>query len=381
MNKPKLLLVADTYHPQVDGIVVFIDEFIKRARERFQISLLVPKFKGSQEKKESQAFFLDTSKLFKPLPTYPSVKLSLKNLSRIKKAVKENDIIFLQGPSLGTLLAVHYAKKLKKKSLLYLHVLPWELFEKSKSWIVGRLAKLLKRIFISYYNQCDEILIPYHELNSELRKEGIKNKMTVARLGIDIDKFHPSPDKARSKQKVGLDKNKTVIGFVGRISREKNVHVLLEAFKKLKDQSDLILLIVGDGPKEQKKEMEELENCKITGFVHNVQDYLQAMDIFVLPSLTETTSLATLEAMSSGLPVIVTKVGFMSRYIIKNHNGVFFPRDNATILTIKLERLLKNQGIREKLGQNARRTVAYSFSWERSINKIKRVILELLYHS
>ena len=150
---------------------------------------------------------------------------------------------------------------------------------------------------------------------------------------------------------------------------------MLEAFKKLKNQEDLHLLMVGDGPKDQTKYFKELSNCTITGFVDNVQDYLKAMDVFVMPSLTETTSLATLEAMSCGLPVIVTKIGFMKRYIIKNHNGLFFPKDSSSVLAVKIEKILQDHEFKTKISQNARKTVAYSFSWDRSINKIKKIIL------
>ena len=98
-----------------------------------------------------------------------------------------------------------------------------------------------------------------------------------------------------------------------------------------------------------------------------------------MPSLTETTSLATLEAMSSGLPVIVTKIGFMNSYIVKDHNGLFFPRNSSTLLAAKIEKLLKHPEVMERLGQQARKTVAYGFSWERSINRIKKLLLKRYY--
>jgi len=122
-----------------------------------------------------------------------------------------------------------------------------------------------------------------------------------------------------------------------------------------------------------------LKNCTITGFVDNVYDYMKAMDVFVMPSLTETTSLATLEAMSSGLPVITSKVGFMKNYIVKDYNGIFFPRDSSTMLAMKIKKIRNDRDFRNKLSQNARKTIAYSFSWERSINKIKRLLNKLNY--
>jgi len=97
------------------------------------------------------------------------------------------------------------------------------------------------------------------------------------------------------------------------------------------------------------------------------------MDIFVMPSLTETTSLAILEAMGCGIPVITTKVGFPKEYIVKNHNGLLFPRGNQYNLKIQLKKLLDNPKLRKTLSHHAR-TTAKSFSWDKTAEKIKGII-------
>jgi len=256
----------------------------------------------------------------------------------------------------------------------YVHVVSWELFEK---FFPKFMSRIFKKMYVKTYNRCDQLLLPYYKLEEELAAAGVKTNMQVARLGIDINRFLPAKDRAASKARLGLP-NRTVIGYVGRISKEKNTLVLLDAFRKLNPQR-FFLLMVGDGQAEIVEKLKEGKSCKVTGFVNDVEKYLQAMDIFVMPSLVETTSLATLEAMSCGLPVIVTKVGFMKEYITKDYNGLFFPRGNPTMLALKVEKLMRNQELREKLSQNARKTIAYSFSWERSINKIKRILLKIYY--
>ena len=371
-DKPKLLLVADTYYPKVDGTLKFIEEFMKRTQDNFEISLLVPNY---GVKKGRNVTYIEPSKIIK-MSDYPSIKFSFKNFSRIKKAVKEADIIFVQGPALISYLSIHYAHKYHKKTVFYLHTISWELLEKFLPSIISKLfSRIIKKISISFYNRCQGIFVPYYDLKDYLIKEGVKTEIITARLGVDIDLFHPPHDKQLSKKKIKIGPDKKVIGYVGRISKEKNTHLLLEGFKKLEKQKNYFLLMVGDGPESQTKEFKENPNCKVTGFVNNVQDYLKAMDIFVMPSLTETTSLATLEAMASGLPVIATKVGFIKHYLVKDHNGLFFPRNSSTMLSVKINQLLQNKELRLKLGQNARKTVAYAFSWERSINRIKKLLL------
>ena len=236
---------------------------------------------------------------------------------------------------------------------------------------------MLKNYFVRFYNKWDLLIVPYPDVKRELRREGIRTNIQVGKLGVDINKFLPAKDIDRSKKKLKLP-DKIVIGYVGRICKEKNTLVLLEAFKRL-DPDKFFLLMVGDGNPDIVKEFKEYKNCKVTGFVDNVENYLQAMDAFVMPSLTETTSLATLEAMSCGLPVIVSKVGYMKEYIKRDHNGLFFPRTNPAVLALKIEKLFKDDHLRARIGKNARKTVAYAFSWERSINKIKRILLKFYY--
>ena len=372
----KVLIVADTYHPKVDGTLMFMDEFYKRAKKDFELSYLVPKFKGSPNRKHIS--FFEVSKWIK-LSGYNSFSLSLRNFSLLKEEIKKNELIFVQGPALASYLAMYYGRKYDKLVVTYIHVITWELFEKFlkvPQWIYNPTLKLFKKIMVWLYNRCDLVLAPYNELRDTLQNSGVTTNVEVAKLGVDIERFHPTKERSKAKEKIKINHSKTVIGYVGRVSQEKNVMTLVKAFKSLPHQDSLHLLIVGDGEPEVVNTIKKMKNCSVTSFVRNVEDYLQAMDIFVMPSLTETTSLATLEAMASGLPVIATKVGYIKEYISKDYNGVFFPRENASHLGLKLQKLIEEPHLRERLGKNARKTIAYSFSWERSINKIKRILTQ-----
>ncbi len=372
--KPKLLIVSDTYHPKVDGTVRFIEEFTTRAKHDFSITLAVPQF--TPESREATVL-LPVASWLRPLPAYPSVNLfSRKTWRAVSQQVQQADLVFVQGPSLGSLLAIFYAKRFQKPCVLYLHVLPWELFAQG-STLPGKsfLAKLAKKVFLYLYNKCTLIILPYAELQQQLQ---LKAPTTIAKLGIDISRFSPVERKDEAKAKLGIGKDKKVIGYVGRISPEKNIHVLLKAAGKLPHQQHLLVLLVGDGDAHLIEECRKMPNCRVTGFVSNVQDYLQAMDIFVMPSLTETTSLATLEAMATGLPVIATKVGFIPQYITKGYNGYFFPRNSPSVLAVKLEKLLRDAPLRKAIGLQARKTVSYSFSWERSMSRMRRLLLNHL---
>ncbi|MBI4983481.1 glycosyltransferase, partial [Candidatus Woesearchaeota archaeon] len=207
--KPKLLIVTDTYYPKVDGTLKFIEEFIKRADQDFEISLLVP-YLGIKKSIGNQVniTYLDISNLWH-ISDYPSIKLSSSNLKKIKNVIKEADIVFIQGPALASYLGIYYSHRYHKKTILYTHTIAWELFEKFFPELLKKLfSGLIRKISIFIYNRCDEILIPYHDLKLQLSEQGIKTEMVIARLGVDTEKFSPLLEKNLAKLKLGISPEK-----------------------------------------------------------------------------------------------------------------------------------------------------------------------------
>jgi glycosyltransferase involved in cell wall biosynthesis len=372
----KLLIVTDTYFPKKDGVIIFLKKIIPSI-ENFEITVLAPKFAEDQKPiKNSELVTITVSNKFK-LADYPSIKFSRDNLRKIKKQVQEADVLFVQdvGP-LGA-LSIRYAKKLSKPIVAYVHQITWEQLANviSTSWIMNSLTFIFRRLVKRLYNKCNLLIVPYKSLALDLRNRGVLTKEAVIKLGVSSDIFSPPENKAEAKKAVGIDPSSIVIGYCGRISKEKDISTLRRAYFRLKDDyQKTYLLIVGGGTKEEVEKFKELRDVKVTGFINNVPQYLQAMDIFVMPSLTETTSLATVEAMSTGLAVISTKVGYIKEYIMSRQNGLFFPKKDDYILRKKLEMLIKDKRQRQFLGENARKTVVERFRWDKTVREINQAL-------
>ena len=154
---------------------------------------------------------------------------------------------------------------------------------------------------------------------------------------------------------------------------------MYRAFVRLaKKHDDVILLVVGGGNPELENLFTGKENVNYIGPKDNLAPYYQAMDVYVLPSLTETTSLTTMEAMSCGCAVVVTPVGFIKEYINDGTNGLLFPKKNSYVLYSKLEYLKQNNEAKETLGRNARETIVNEYSWKKTTKNITQVIDELM---
>lgn len=140
-------------------------------------------------------------------------------------------------------------------------------------------------------------------------------KAIIIRNGIDVRRYMFRPDmRTVVRNKLGLN-HQFVIGNVGRFGREKNHEFLIEIFEAIvKQHPGSVLLLVGDGEEWEKIQSMVIsrrlsEKVYFTGSVGNVEDYIQAMDVFVLPSLYEGLGIVAIEAQAAGLPVIAsTKV-------------------------------------------------------------------------
>lgn len=376
--KPKLLIAADTYTPQTDGVMRFLEEVAPRLIDYYDITLLVPGF----GKKKSENFLEQTIRVIK-LPTYkklglagyPSIKINVANLRLIKAEVKNADIVWAQDLAGVGLFALRYARRFGKKSACFVHQILWEQAAKVLPRFLEPLAyRLIKKLVINRYNHCQRLLVPYATLIDQLKTFGVTVPMSEVRLGVNTHTFIPPENKSFVKHSLGFSENSTIIGYVGRVSKEKNTDTLQRSFESLRRNfPDARLLIVGGGRADLVEHLHDTPHVKVTGFVRNVVPYLQAMDIFVMPSLTETTSLATLEAMSCGLPVVATRVGFQREYIQKGQNGLTFEKGNQTTLTLQLGKLLANPELRQRMGVRARH-IAHSFSWDKTAEKIRETL-------
>ena len=211
-------------------------------------------------------------------------------------------------------------------------------------------------------------------------------KVRVVANGVDIAALDAARAGETVRQELGLPEGTPVIGLVGRLDHWGKGHKeLFTAMASLKNRYPVHALIVGGGRREE--EVRQMaENLGLAGQVHflgsrqDVPDLLQAMDIFVLPSYSEGLSLALLEAMAAGLPVIVSAVGGNPEVVTDGETGLIIPPRDAQVLAQALERLLGDPTLAKKLGKNARRHVEANYSLERlgqEINAIYEKLVEV----
>jgi glycosyltransferase involved in cell wall biosynthesis len=366
--KKTIVIATDNFMPRIDGIARFLNMLIPSLKE-FNVIVIAPDYKGKFEKTEDYDIYRVPLHNIMVGDYIPAKNPSKEMLAIIDKA----DLVFTQtiGPIGSTV--IKYAHKKAKTVIAFIHSIEWILVEKSISpFNLTRtiLSRFVMHFAKNLYNKCDMLIVPSEDVAEIFYSHGITSRRKVVHLGIDLDYFVPG-DKEKAKAELGYHNDDFVIGYVGRIAREKDLMTLKNAFRKLEGHNKLLL--VGSGIPSLEKELQG-KNVTITGTKYDIVKYLQAMDVFVMPSLTETTCLAALEAMACELPVISTKVGSLKDYLVSKKNGLFFPKHNETVLSLQLKYLQENSYKRRSFGQNGRKTVVKDYNWKGTVSEILKIL-------
>lgn len=220
------------------------------------------------------------------------------------------------------------------------------------------LEDIAWKFMIWFYNQMDTVFVPSEATGDELADKGVKpHKIKVYPRGVDINRFTPEKRNGFYNGRFKV-KEAVKLLYVGRVSREKNLDVLTEAFKTVSTiRPELHLVVVGDGPylEEMKR---RLEGCPVTFTGYLGGDELSACyassDVFVFPSATDTFGNVVLEAQASGLPVIVTDSGGPCENLIEDTTGLIVEAGNADALARAIVRLADHPELLQYMKKSAR---------------------------
>lgn len=243
------------------------------------------------------------------------------------------------------------------------------------------------------YGKLDAWIAPLPGFRVSLREKTRLDpeRVHIIPLGIEIDRFGVSPaNKAQARRELELPDKAAIAGVVGRLDPKKGQDVLIKACAGLHRAGiNLHLLIVGDRTigetaRYASKLKELTEQLELTPYVHfrphreNVEIVYGAMDVFVLPSQSETYGMVTLEAMAAGVPVIGTRSGGTREIIDDGMNGLLFPPDDDEALAAALKSTLEDHDSAQKRAQRARKDVARKYSHTRQCHLMESLFDQLI---
>ncbi|HEX6448558.1 MAG TPA: glycosyltransferase family 4 protein [Trebonia sp.] len=213
-------------------------------------------------------------------------------------------------------------------------------------------------------------------MRDEITGRGVPaDKVIIVPNGVSGEFLKPLPSGAELRARLGIGDGEFVVGLVSSLVAHEGIGTLLEAVQILRDRGmPARALIVGDGPERaslQRRAAELGLDAIFTGRVPmaEVRSYHAVLDAFVVPRTPDrvcqlVTPLKPVEAMASGLPVVVSGVRALGEIITDEETGMWFPPLDAAALADRLQRLHGDPELRRSLGKNARAWVAHDRTWE-----------------
>ena len=234
--------------------------------------------------------------------------------------------------------------------------------------------------------RCSSVILSQNEEDvSTAVREGIvkSDKIKVLGNGIDVRQFDParfsSVDVSRIRAEAGIPEGALVVGFVGRLVREKGILDLLRAAEAVRAQvPNAFFLIVGpfDAEKDDAVDRSAAEALRIaeysqfTGLCEDMPPMYAAMDVLALPSYREGFPRAPMEAAAMGVPAVVTDIRGCRQTVDDGESGLLVPPGDPAALAVALIRLLNDAGLRARMGRTGRQIALDRFDERKVFDRV-----------
>lgn len=349
-----VLFVSDIYSFQ-GGNAVSVERISTKLSERgHNVSIVTSENKEIKEDGKKKIYGI--KKGFWILDKKLKARLSLPTKTEITNIFTESnpDIVVVCTPTPMGYVVMKYAKKNNIPVVFWNHAMPEQAGLFFRSRLIGSktIEKLLYRILLWLYNQGDAVICPTEFALNLLKENGLKTEGHIISNGIDTQKFRYNDNKPKEFN----------ILYVGRLSPEKNIEVLINTFDRFRFYHNKPhLYIVGTGYHENhlktlSSTKPSSQNIHFTGYVDDKKllEIYSASSVFVMPSSTELESISTLEAMASGLPILVAnnRLSAARFFVTSWENGGLFNNEEELITWLGI--LSENRILAHHMGEHSR---------------------------
>jgi len=323
-----------------------------------------PKWKGKTEKIDGITVFKIPALNW--LPNSPRINLGVNLIpGRFTNLLKRYDVIhFHEVRDFSFPLFSFFTRKPK---LLHVHGIITDYFRRY------HLSRIILKHVTDFYISISK------QMEKDLLELGIaKDKIIYLPNGVNTKLFSP----------IGKKEDNLLL-FVGRITFNKGLHILLESLHHLEEPVHLVIIGPGDWNLKYYQHMLKLMEMENRKGMHQIT-YLGALDradivkwyqkasIFILPSFAEGFPVVILEALSCETPVIATPIGGIPEVIRNHENGILVPPNNSVSLAKAIQFLLENKQIRTRFGREGRKCVIKNHSLEAVAKKLRRIYKQLI---
>lgn len=378
----KILIASDLHYPTINGVATFSRNLARGLADRGHEVLVIAPSQTGKKCKEVDGNHVIVRTMSVPFPFYQNFRISLTPYREVKKIIEDfdPDVIHIQmllGIGQATM---RYGNKMGIPIVSTNHAMPENLMDNLRllAPVSRPINYMLKAYGARFHSKADYITMPTQSaidmFNDNVEK--ITTPMSAVSNGIDLSRFAPGEAPAELYKRYKLPTDKPIISYIGRVDAEKHLPVLLRAFVRvLSVMPNTHLLIVGSGTDldnlaDIAHELGISRHVTFTGRVSDEdRDELHKVGtVFCMPSPAELQSIATLEAMACGQPIVAVDAGALGELCQHERNGYLTEQDDDEMIAKGLIMILEDPVLREEMSKESlaiARTHDLAFTLER----------------
>lgn len=388
----KILIASDLHWPTINGVATFSRNLAQGMAGRgHEVVVIAPSQTGKayKERDINHTVYRTASV---PFPFYQNFRISVLPGREVKRILEDfkPDVIHIQmllGIGLATL---KYGNKMGIPVVTTNHAMPENLLDNLK--LLAPVAKPISYMMEAYgtrfHSKADYITLPTQSaIDMFNATDRVSVPMSAVSNGIDLSRFKPGHAHRSIYDKFDLPRDKQIISYIGRVDAEKHLSVLIEAFKIIhKSGNEAHLLIVGDGTDRLNLDLmvEKYRLSSAVTFTGRVSDedlvqLHKVGTVYVMPSPAELQSIATLEALASGKPVVAVDAGALGELCQDARNGYLVKKDDFKAIAKSVTKILNDSELRDKFSHQSLE-IAKTHDIKTTLESFEAIYASLIHH-
>lgn len=361
----KILIASDLHYPTINGVATFARNLAKGLADHgHEVLVIAPSQTGKKSKEiDGNHVIIRTASV--PFPFYQNFKISPNPNREVKKIIEDfdPDVIHAQMVMWIGQASVKYGNKLGIPIVSTNHAMPENLMDNLKllAPVSRPINYILKAYGARFHAKADFVTLPTQSaIDMFNASDWIDTPMEAVSNGIDLSRFTVGKAPDALYKKFDLPKDKPIVSYIGRLDAEKHIPVLLRAFVRVQSvMPNTHLLVVGDGTERLNLQHLARElgitNVTFTGRVsdEDLTDLHKVGTVYCMPSPAELQSIATLEAMASGQPIVAVDAGALRELCQDQRNGYLCEQDDDITIADGIEAIITDPALRKEMSDES----------------------------
>jgi len=386
----KILIASDLHWPAINGVATFSRNLAQGLAAHGHEVLVIAPSQTGKKYKEVDGNYTIVRTAAVPFPFYQNFMISLLPYGEVKKIINEfkPDVIHIQMLLMIGQAVMKYGNKKDIPIVSTNHAMPENLMDNLKRLapVARQINYILKVYGARFHSKSDYVTLPTKAaidmFGSAVKK--VKSPIEAVSNGIDLSRFKVGKPSKATIEKFKIPTDAPIVSYIGRLDAEKHLSVLVHAFNRILKKTNAHLLMVGFGT--------DSDNLKLLAYELGISDKItftgrvsdeeivelhKVGTVYAMPSPAELQSIATLEAMASGQPIVAVNAGALWELCQDGKNGFLCEQDNDKQIADSLLKIISDPALRAKMSKESI-AIANTHDLETTINRFEEIYTDLI---